>query len=127
VTFNASSTLNTGLGTLTVDGDGGTIDLAGSTLTSTNAGEAITFQDATTVILGNVNATAGTFVVGIGQDVTGTVTQAPGTDLDVGTLTASTNNSINLPSATNTVGALATLVSGGPITVFDLAGGVHYR
>src|SRR5262249_4751869 len=86
VTQGAASTVDAGAGTITVNGGGGAITLSG-TLTSTNAGNAVTIQNATTVALGNVTAPSGTLVLGVG-DISGAITQNSGTALSVSTLTA---------------------------------------
>jgi autotransporter-associated beta strand protein len=119
VTQATGSTVNAGSGTITVNGGGGAVNLNGSSLTTTNAtGAAVTVQNATTVALGNITASSGTVVLGAG-DVSGAVTQNPGTAISANALAADTGGSITLGNSTNAVADLAAITTHGALVVND--------
>ncbi len=112
-------------GSIVASGGGGAVDLGQSTLSSSNTGTAVTVRDATTVALGNISATAGTVAIGVGQDVTGAVTQNAGTTLAAATLTASTAAALTLGTVgTLTLDNLGDVTRGGALTLVDSGGGL---
>ncbi|HWK83359.1 MAG TPA: filamentous hemagglutinin N-terminal domain-containing protein, partial [Caldimonas sp.] len=130
VTVAAAQTLDADDNTIAVNGGGGAIQLNDSTLTTTRAlAPAVTIQNATTVAVGNVNATAGTVQIGLAGDVTGAVTQTAATTIAADTLAASTSTaagSINLGGggATLTITNLGNVTRGGALTINDSGGGL---
>ncbi len=120
VTEAAGATVNGGAGTITINGGAGAIDLKTGTLQTANAGaSAVTIHNATTVALGNVTATGGTLVLGLAQDITGAVTQNAAAGLSVSTVTANTNNSINLGNAGNAIPNVGSIAGNGTVIVND--------
>ena len=126
VTQGGGSTIDGGSGTITIDGDStaaGAINMSGA-LTTTNAGaSAVTVQDATTVALGNVTATSGTFVLGAG-DIGGAVTQNGGTALNVSSIVADFNNTATLTAAGNAIVTLGAITRDGAFSLNDGSGGL---
>ena len=126
LTQTAATTAASGTATIALDANGGAVNLPG-TLTSTNTtAGAITLQDATTVALGHVNAVGGAlsaFVLGVGQNITGAVSQNAGTVLNLSNLTASLASSASLGGA-NTIGTLGSVTRGGAFTLNDTTGGL---
>src|SRR5262249_18131091 len=81
-----TSTINADFGMITVDGMAGIINLGSGTLRSVATGTAITIRNAMSVALGNVSAANGTVVLGVGQDISGAVTQNATTTISAATL-----------------------------------------
>ncbi len=88
ITQSTGSTVDGGSGDIMLNGGGGAINLDGSLVTTSNSVTATTVHHATTVALGNITTGAsGTTILGIAGDITGVVTQNPGTFIHTGTLT----------------------------------------
>jgi|GEM_PF-943247 len=114
-------------GTVSLDGNGGPINLrAGSASriqVAAVAATTITIQDASAVTLSQITGPAAALILGVGQNITGDVTQG-GEAIFVDTLTASTAGVIQLDSTTNTVNTVNAITRGGAFTLNDSAGGL---
>ncbi len=118
-----ASTVNAGAGDITVDGNDGAINLAGTLTTSSASATAVVIRDATTVALGNINAGAGTVVLGQGGlDNVGAISQNASTLVTADRLTANSGGTINLPNVS--VAFLDAVVRGGGLTLVDTVGGL---
>lgn len=125
ITLAPGITINAGDGTISLDGNGGAIDLGAGTLTTANAtASAITARDATAVTLGTTTAAAGGLVLGVGQDITGAVSQSPLTGINVNSVSASTAGAITLDSTANAINELGAVTRGGALTIRDAGGGL---
>ncbi len=117
--------VDAGDGTISVDGDGGAIHLAGSLSTTNETASAVRIVDAAAVSLGDVKTgVAGTVVLGGegGDKIQGPVTQTG--MIDAGTVTASTGSTVTL-DGNNTVVNLGELKSVGDFVFNDSAGGLN--
>jgi hypothetical protein len=125
INFNNAADVTT-TGTVLLDADGGAVvfQSAASLVTTNNTAAAVTIRDASSVILGNISAVNGTLVIGVGQDVTGPVTQVAGTAINILNLTASTASTITLDSTTNRIVTVGAIQSGGDIVIDDSTGGL---
>ncbi|NND98327.1 MAG: hypothetical protein HKN47_13475 [Pirellulaceae bacterium] len=121
IVIDAGATLTTGLGTINIDGNGGSVDSSDGVLMSDFAGDAITIHDATTVTIGDVAIPIGRFVLGIDQDVSGPVTQATSTSIAIDRLTASSSNAISLANPSNQIRLIDGLLTNGEILINDSA------
>jgi filamentous hemagglutinin family protein len=124
VTQVATNTVDTGTGTITVNGGGGPVNMAG-TLTTTNAtANAVTIRNATTAAIGNIIANGAGAVVrlGVGQDITGALSQNLGTLISANTLEGSTAGTVTLANA-NAINTLGAFTSNG-FSLRDTAGGL---
>ncbi|MFM9009291.1 MAG: beta strand repeat-containing protein, partial [Planctomycetota bacterium] len=132
VVVNADVTVNAGSGTILVDGNDGSISLTGALTTTSNAGNAIVIQDATTVSLGAITTGAtGTLRLGYGDGfsdkdngnrISGLVTQTG--VVTAGTLTGYVAAGATLTAA-NAIGTIDTLTSsrlGGNFTLSNTGG-----
>ncbi|HEX3654861.1 MAG TPA: hypothetical protein VHV55_03595, partial [Pirellulales bacterium] len=103
ITQSPVSTLDAGSGAITLDAGGGAISMEGG-LNSTNTTTSVTIHDATSVGLGTITA-SGAVILGVGQDITGAVTQFG--SISTPDLVLSGTNSFTLTSAQNSIAALA--------------------
>jgi hypothetical protein len=121
-TLAAGIPINSGAGTMTINGGAQPINLNTGTLTTTNnTAVALTIRNATTVTLGNINAVGGAAAVvtlGLG-DITGLVAQTAATTLNATTVSANTTSTITLGNLTNTVAQLDPVTRGGAFTLAD--------
>jgi filamentous hemagglutinin family protein len=120
----AGSTVNAGSGDILIDGNDGSIDLAGTLDTTSASGSAVVIRDATTVALGDINAFSGTVVLGqsTAGDEVEEISQNAGTTLNANTLTINSSESIDLPQVN--IASLGTVVRGGFLTLNDRSGGL---
>ncbi|HEX4149704.1 MAG TPA: hypothetical protein VHY20_11985, partial [Pirellulales bacterium] len=115
ITQAGGSTLDAGTGTITLDGAAQAVSLAGA-LDSSNQ---ITIQDAASVGLGTINAAGGTLVLGVGQNISGAVTQSG--SISAATLELSGADAFTLTSTTNQIAAISG-IAGGTIHLVDATG-----
>ncbi|MCX7109689.1 MAG: filamentous hemagglutinin N-terminal domain-containing protein, partial [Proteobacteria bacterium] len=121
-----NNSVDSGDAIIILDALGGTAGYLGS-LTSTNpsaSASAITVRNATTATLGNINATAGTVVLGeIGLNaITGAVTQTG--IINANTLIGNTTNTVTL-GGLNTLTNLGAFTNVGAFLLNDDAGGLN--
>ena len=121
--INAGVTVNAGSGTILLDGNDGSISLAGALSTTSNANNAVVIQDATTVSLGAITTGGtGTLRLGYGDGftdknngdrITGLVTQTG--IVTAGTLTGSVAAGATLTAA-NAIGTIQNLTACSDLT-----------
>ena len=122
LTVSNGRVIDAGSGTIVADGGGGSLDFNTSTLQTSNSGAtAITVRNGT-VTLGNITA-AGGVVLGVGQDVLGTLQQRNGTSIAAGTLSVSAAGAIVLDE-NNAIANLGNVTRGGAFTLNDVGGGL---
>ncbi len=127
VNFVPGSSIFSGNATITIDGNGGTLDATGGFVRSLSGGDAVVIQDASRVILSGIETPNGTTVIGINGDITGPVSQGPGVTLIADRLTASTGSSLALSNAANEIRLIDGVQSGGPISITDGFGDLTIR
>lgn len=108
-----------GTGTIAIDAGGGVLDAGGGTLRSDSIGDAITLQDASRLVLGNVIAERGSLTVGVDQNVVGLTDQADGTLLIIDRLKASTDAAIDLTNPGNEIAIIERITASGEVSVID--------
>ena len=117
-------TVNAGSGTIVIDGNDGTINLAGALTTTNGTAAAVRILDATTASFGNITTgAAGTVVLGeAGADsLSGAVTQTGA--INAGTVVGNTGSTVML-DGNNTVVSFGAFTSTGAFTFNDAAGGL---
>jgi len=122
---STGGTVDAGSGTITVDGNDGAIDLAGSLTTTNETTQATRIIDATTVSLGNITVGAtGVVTLGglAGDELSGALKQTG--VIIAGTITGNTGSSVAL-GGSNTVSNLGAFTSNGDFTFNDTAGGLN--
>ena len=99
------------------------VNMAGTITTASTAAGAVTFQNATSIVLPQVNATGvGSSVqINNGNTSSGAVTQTTGKILNVATVNVNTRGSVTLDQA-NTITAVSGISYGGNVVVNDLGG-----
>ncbi|QDT12195.1 Autotransporter-associated beta strand repeat protein [Planctomycetes bacterium K23_9] len=111
--------VNTGQGTINLDGNGGSIDTRHADLTSLFDGEAILFGNASSVLLGDIDVAQGVLVIGQNADVTGTISQLPQSSIFVERLAVSSSGAVDLANDNNQIGSIDSIASGGGVIVVD--------
>ena len=110
--------ISAGLSDISVDGGGGEVIFADSTLQSDSSGDALLIQNATRVVLGNVDAGAGNLVLGVGQNV-GSISQGSSTSIIVDRLTISSSAEVDLTNSANDIRSVVDVVAVGDIAISD--------
>jgi hypothetical protein len=117
-TQNTGTTINSGSGTISINGGGGAMQFNNGTLTTTNSGPgAVQIINGSTVALGNINASTGTVTLGTVAPLTGPVTQNSFTVIDAGTLQGYMTSSLNLSNSGNQIADLGTTTTNGSLTL----------
>ena len=121
VTFDPGAAVFSGAGTITIDGNGGIIDASGGFVRSLASDDAVVIRDANAVTLSGIETPNGTTVIGVDQDITGPVSQAPGVSLITDRLSASTAGPIDLSNTFNQIRVVDNFNAGGPVSLTDRA------
>ncbi|TWU55735.1 hypothetical protein [Rubripirellula reticaptiva] len=114
-----------GTGVIHVDGGGGTIDTTAARLQSDSALNAITFENASRVKLGDTIAVEGRLVLGVDKNIRGRIDQAPGTFVTVNRLQTSNTGEIELTNMQNDFITLENIDFDGSVRIFDSVGTVR--
>ena len=130
ITQGMGSTVNAGTGALTLDGNDGVINLAGTLSTNNNGATALQIIDAmaeaadpVAVSLGTVNVSRGALVLGTavtGDEISGNVVQTG--IITAGTLTGNTGGEVTLRNTNNQIGNLAAFTSAGGFSLVNTGG-----
>jgi filamentous hemagglutinin family protein len=123
ITQQAGSTVNAGGGDILLNASNAAISMAGSLTTSSAASTAVQILDATSAALGNINAANGTVTLGGagGNDLSGAVTQTPGTTISAASLIGNVGSTLTL-SETNALANLGAFSSSGGFSLVDAGG-----
>ncbi len=121
VTFDPGATVFSGVGTITIDGNGGIIDASGGSVRSLASDDAVVLRDANAVTLPGIETPNGTTVIGVDRDITGPVFQAPGVSLITDRLSASTAGPVDLSNTSNQIRVVDDFHAGGPVSLTDRA------
>ncbi|MGB7346848.1 MAG: hypothetical protein WBD20_21680 [Pirellulaceae bacterium] len=119
VTVGAESVINTGDGTIVIDGNGGQIDTGRADLVSQFDGDAIVIENASQVLIGDIDATRGRLVIGRSGNISGAVAQQSSTLINVDQLSVNTQGPVDLANDSNQIGSIDGIVSGGGVIVVD--------
>ncbi|MGB7324385.1 MAG: hypothetical protein WBD31_05905 [Rubripirellula sp.] len=114
-----------GTGVIHVDGGGGIIDTTAATVQSDSTLNAITFENASRVKLGDTIATEGRLVLGVDKNIRGRIDQAPETFVTVNRLQTSNSGEIELPNIRNDFTTLENIDFDGSVRLFDSVGSVR--
>lgn len=117
--ISSGASINVGDATLDIDGRGGLVDTGDGSLQSDNAGDAITIRDASSVVLGDVDVTAGRLLVGTTAEPVGNVSQSAGSELKVDRLDVVSGGSVILANVNNDFNRLDGIKASGTIDLID--------
>jgi hypothetical protein len=121
VTFEPGAAIFSGAGNITIDGNGGIIDASGGFVRSLANDDAVVIRDANAVTLSGIQTPNGATVIGVDQDITGPVSQAPGVRLITDRLAASTAGPIDLSNTFNEIRVVDDFSASGPVSLTDAA------
>ncbi|MEM1068317.1 MAG: hypothetical protein AAGI63_05445, partial [Planctomycetota bacterium] len=113
------ATVDVGDASILINGGGGEINTTDSTLRTTATDSAVTFQNASRLTLGSIEAGVGQVVMGINQDLTGPTTQAIGSTVTIDRLLVSSTESINLSNNGNELRVIEQVEALGDVTIRD--------
>tara|TARA_R110002049_G_scaffold27321_2_gene94286 strand:+ start:514554 stop:519305 length:4752 start_codon:yes stop_codon:yes gene_type:complete len=122
-----SGIVSAGEGAVTIDGGGGTIDTSLGTLAADAENDPIRLVNASDVTIGHVIGPQGALVIGENENVTGPVTQAAGTSVNIDRLSASTTGSIDLSSDANEIAVVQSVLAAGDVRINDSLGDLIVR
>ncbi len=125
------STLHLVAGAIHIDGGGDDIDLTSSTLRSDGGTGLITIEDASSLVLGNINVADGSLQIGgIGSSLGGAISQAGGTSISADLMSVDAASDVRLSNAGNSIGDLTVFLEADALGVSDgtlnlVAGAIH--